>query len=85
MPSHAQSFPLVIWGVQSRSEGDGGGEGGGRAADIFCYDHNDSKSMVDIYTKISGDLKNNMKLHSANFQATDSNSQIIVTRFLRTL
>ena len=78
MPPHAQSFPLVFWGEQSGSEGGGGG----RAAFIFCSDHNNSKSMADIYTKILGDLKNNMKLHSANFQATEYNSYIMVTRFL---
>ena len=43
--------------------------GGGGAADIFCSDRNNSKSIADIHMKISGDLKNIMKLHSANFQA----------------
>ena len=81
MALHDQSFPLIIWGVQSGSEGGWGG----RAADIFCSDRNYSKSIADIYTKISGDLKNNMKLHSANFQATVYNSHIMVTRFLRKL
>ena len=49
---------------------------GGGAADIFC-------SIADIHMKISEDLKNIMKLHSANFQAKGYNSHTMVTRFLR--